>query len=189
VSEEQDQGSGQSSESKWDFSGVPENTRDLQPTADWFALPDISLQRMATWADSMGQGTVVTLVVPGGLISGTVESASDYFTGMSRQFQDSIAELGDEKKNGVAKEFAEFFFDEPAKVYADKVEADTEAFKSGKLIEPRYLMARQLHLKDAYYTVPGQTSVPLGRTRVLLSQVAAWSVGGHTFGVDNPWAD
>jgi hypothetical protein len=127
VSEEQDQGSGQSSESKWDFSGVPENTRDLQPTADWFALPDISLQRMATWADSMGQGTVVTLVVPGGLISGTVESASDYFTGMSRQFQDSIAELGDEKKNGVAKEFAEFFFDEPAKVYADKVEADTEA--------------------------------------------------------------
>jgi hypothetical protein len=42
------------------------------------------------------------------------------------------------------------------------------------------LMLRHLHLRDAYFTAPGQKSISLGHTRVLLTQVAAWSVGART---------
>ncbi len=115
----------------------------------------------------------MTLVVPGGLISGHVENASDHYNELSRYLQDGVARFGDEQKNETAKTFAEFFFEEPAQVMADQVLADEQAFKDGKLREPRHFMTRYLHLKQAYYTAPGQTSVSLDRTRVLLSQVVA----------------
>ncbi len=78
----------------------------------------------------------------------------------------------------MANGFADFFFDQPAQAMKDQVAADEEAFKAGKLTEPRYFMQRYMHLKDAKFTGGGlSSSIELRHTRVLLSQVTAWSVG------------
>jgi hypothetical protein len=167
----------------FDLSHFPETTRDLQNTAGWYGRPDATLQRMSQYANDMQQGIGITLVVPGGVVSGTVIGAAQFFTDMSSRFRDAIAEHGVDADTKMADEFAEFFFDGPAKAMADEVVADREAFKAGKLTEPRFLMHRHLHLKDAAFTGGGApTSFHLGYTRVLLSQVAAWSVGTHYVG-------
>lgn len=172
----------------WDLTGIPENTRDLEQSTDWFAAPDRTLQRMAYAADSgLGQGVSVTLVVPGGLLSGSVINGAEYFTAVSQRFREGIAELGDTKKDETAGEYADFHFDEAAKHEAKQIEQDSQDFRDGKLKEPRYLMVRYLHLSNAYYTVPGQQSMPMGFARVLLSQVAAWSIGQSLNGVANPY--
>lgn len=175
-------------EYEWDLTGIPEDTRDLQPSSDWFAAPDIHLRRMSYYADSIGTGIVVNLVVPGGIISGMVVGAAHYFETLSTFFQEEVAAKGDDRKTTLGREFAEFFFDQPAKSAAEQIEKDTQDFRDGKLKEPRYFMARHIHLTKAYFTVPGNPSVELGHTRVLLSRVVSWSIGGHLNGVDNdPW--
>ncbi|GLB83486.1 hypothetical protein [Mycobacterium kiyosense] len=167
----------------FDLSHLPDNTRDLQDTADWYGRPDTFLQRMSQYANDIQQGIGITLVVPGGVVSGTVIGAAQFFTELSSRFRDAIAEHGVDAETKMADDFADFFFDQPAKAMADEVVADREAFRAGKLIEPRYFMHRHLHLKDAAFTGGGSpTSFHLGYTRVLLSQVAAWSVGTHYVG-------
>jgi len=177
VTDIQDHAEQQPSTPQFDLTGLPETTRDLQQTADWFGSPDGQLQRMSQWVNQMEQGIGITLVVAGGAISGTLISAREFYASSSTHFQESVDENGDEKQSKAAADYAEFFFDEPAKFSAEQVEKNNTAFKEGKLTEPPYMMVRYLHLKDARYSVPGQSHLPLGYTRVLLSQVAAWSVG------------
>ncbi|MFA4083456.1 hypothetical protein ONA92_17305 [Mycobacteroides salmoniphilum] len=162
---------------EWDLSGIPTNTRDLQQSTDWYGAPDSQLQRMSQWANQMEEGIGITLVVPGGALSGTVVSAREFYTGVAAALRGTIDEKGDEAQSKLADAFAEFFFDQPAKAAAEQVDKDDQAFKDGGLIEPIYMMARYIHLKDALHSVPGQSDFPLDYTRVLLSQVVAWSIG------------
>ncbi|MBU8820109.1 hypothetical protein KL864_29945 [Mycolicibacterium goodii] len=161
----------------FDFSGIPETTRDLQPTYDWFALPDAQLQRMSYWADIQEEGIGITLAVPGGLICGTIVSTREFHTGVSTRLQELIDVKGDEKQSKGAKDYAEFFFDEPAERSTEFINADRQAFADGKLSEPRHMMTRYIHLKDSWFSVPGQQSLELGYARILLSQVTGWTVG------------
>lgn len=162
---------------EWDLSGMPTNTRDLQQSTDWYGAPDSQLQRMSQWANQMEEGIGITLVVPGGALSGTVVSTREFYTGIAADLRTKIDERGDPAESKTADAFAEFFFDQPAKAAAEQVGKDDQAFQDGSLIEPVYMMARYIHLKDARYSVPGQSNLALDYTRVLLSQVVAWSLG------------
>ena len=77
------------------------------------------------------------------------------------------------------------FFDDTAQALGDELKGELDALQRGETPTPltglsRTLMGRYLYLKGAEFTAPGHESIPLGHTRVLLSQVAAWSVGTRT---------
>ena len=168
-----------------DEHGLPQTLADLNPTRDHHGAPDSTLQRMADWTDRTGQelSLSLTLVVSGGLISGVVESAREFFTSISQKLLQDVAEP--EQCEQVAKRLAQLFFDDTAQALGEELKAELDALDRGETPTPvtglsRTLMGRYLYLKDSQFTAPGHESIPLGHTRVLLSQVAAWSVGART---------
>src|SRR2546421_3760125 len=68
-------------------SGYPESAADLVHTRDWFAAPDHRLQWMADTADSVEVGIGITLVVPGGVISGSIISGQKFFKDTAEAFR------------------------------------------------------------------------------------------------------
>ena len=169
-----------------DEHGLPQTITDLSTTRHHHGAPDSTLQRMADWADRSGQelSLSLTLVVSGGWISGVVESAREFFTSISHELlQDVPGEA--EQYELVAKRLAQLFFDDTAQTLGDELKAELDALERGETPTPgtglsRTLMGRYLYLKDAQFTALGHESIPLGHTRVLVSQVAAWSVGART---------
>ena len=163
--------------------GLPALPADLTHTSDWHSSPDYHLQWLADHADRWGNGIALTLVVSGGLISGTVESKHAYLRGSAekiREFDDD----GDENIQKAIESFAKDMFDGPAQIAEDQQREALEALKDlkdGEDTTPstveRTLMYRQIHLSDAWFVPGGAPSISLGHTRVLLSQVSAWSVG------------
>jgi hypothetical protein len=168
-----------------DEHGLPQTLADLSPTRDHHGAPDSTLQRMADWADRSGHGLSLslTLVVSGGLICGVVESAREFFSSISQELLQDVAGQGDQYEE-VVKRLAQLFFDDTAQALGDELKAELDALERGETLTPgtglsRTLMGRYLYLKDAQFTAPGYESIPLGHTRVLLSQVAAWSVSAR----------
>jgi hypothetical protein len=167
-----------------DTSQKPRNTahaqaslEDLTRTSDWHGAPDSVLARMADFADAARAGTNVTLIIPGGMISGTIESAQDYFSATSSRLRADVAQLGDEHEDKLADDYARLFFDSTAKAVADQVEQDNAAFDKGEIPTARWPLARHIHLANAHFSVPGQYAFELGHVRLLLSQVIGWTVG------------
>jgi hypothetical protein len=163
--------------------GIPELPADLTHTRDWHSSPDYHLQWLADHADRWGTGIALTLVVSGGLISGTVESRHAYLRGSAetiREFDDE----GDENVEKLIELFATDMFEAPAQIAEDQQREAVEKLKDLKEGEDttpstveRIVMYRHIHLRDAYWIPGGAPAIPLGHTRVLLSQVSAWSVG------------
>lgn len=137
---------------------------------------------MADTADSLGVGIGITLVVPGGTISGTVISAQQFFKSTAAEFREHVADVDDKKNSEVGELLAESFFDFAAEQIAEDVKEKREAFEKGERKEPRWPMLRHIHLEDARFSVPGQGHVKLGFNRVLLSQVISWSLGQRWVG-------
>lgn len=153
--------------------GWPESSAGLVHTADWYGAPDSRLQWMADTADYCNAGIGITLVVPGGTISGTLISAGKFFEATAAEFREA---LGDDL-NESGEALAHSFFDVPAEIDAEYTKKINDAFHNGERDEPRWPMLRHIHLQDARFSVPGQEFIPLGNLRVLLSQVIAWTVG------------
>jgi histone acetyltransferase (RNA polymerase elongator complex component) len=160
-------------------SGWPDSAEDLTHTADWYGSPDTRLRWMADTADTLEVGIGITLVVPGGTISGNVISAQRFFKSTAEQFRAGI-EGNDE--HGLGETLAESFFDKAAEQIEEDVKEKSEAFDKGERKEPRWPMVRHIHLEDARFSVPGQNHIKLELTRVLLSQVVAWSIGAKWWG-------
>jgi hypothetical protein len=167
-----------------DASQEPQNTADIQAsfedltrTSDWHGAPDSVLARMADFADAATAGMNVTLIVPGGMISGTIESAQDYFSATSSRLRADVAQLGDEQQDKLADDYADLFFDSTAKAVANRVEQDNAAFHKGDIPTARWPLARYIHLANAHFSVPGQYAFELGHVRLLLSQVIGWTGG------------
>jgi hypothetical protein len=150
---------------------------DLAYTCDWHRAPDSVLARMAEFADAAKAGTAVTLIIPGGMISGTIESTQQYFEATAAGLRQAVAEQGDEQQDKLADDYASLFFDNAAKVVADQVEQDNAAFDKGEIPAPRWPLARYMHLANAHFTVPGQYAFALGHVRLLMSQVIGWTGG------------
>lgn len=161
--------------------GQPESPTDISVTGNYFGAPDYHLQVLATSSNRSDNGFVVTLVVSGGLISGVLTTHRRFLTESAKAIRELGDESGDEKVIQYANETAQDFFDDVAKRLDDELNAEFETIKNGG--EPnedpvsRALMSRHINLSHALYHQPGATPIQLGHTRVLASQVAAWSVG------------
>ncbi|MGV0779410.1 hypothetical protein [Mycolicibacterium sp. XJ775] len=165
-----------------DDHGFPQLPADLTDTSDWHTSPDRRLQALADWADRWGEGIALTLVVSGGLISGTVESHQSFLRGSAEKVREF--EAGDENAQKVIDRFANDVFDASAQKYEkdrdDTIEAEADLKEDEDTTPPtavRMFMHRHIHLSHAWFHVGGAPAIFLGHTRVLLSQVAAWSVG------------
>ena len=156
---------------------IPERLEDLTHTTDWHGAPDVTLASMSDFADSASAGVDVTLIVPGGLLSGVIESAQAYFTATASDLRQGVAQHGDEEQNKIADGYAGTFFDNAAKGVAARVEQDKAAFDKGEIPTPRWPLTRYIHLSNAHFSVPGQFAFELGHVRVLLSQVIGWTIG------------
>lgn len=163
---------------------LPEIPGELTHTADWHQSPDYHLQWLADHADRWGEGIALTLVVAGGLISGTVESKHSFLRGCAQAVRDKFDAEGDENVRKVLDRFADSMFEGPAQIAEDQQRQAIEALKDLGDDEDttpstfeRTLMYRQLHLSDAWWYPGGSPPISLGHTRVLLSQVTSWSVG------------
>lgn len=158
----------------------PESAASLAHTADWYGAPDTRLQWMADFADSLDVGIGITLVVPGGTISGAVISGQEFFKRTAEMFREQACP--DDNPDSIGEQLAKSFFDFAAEQMDQNVKEMSEAFDKGERDEPRWPMVRQIHLQDARFSVPGQNHISLGYTRVLLSQVIAWSCGQRWVG-------
>jgi hypothetical protein len=155
----------------------PESMAELVHTGDWYGAPDPRLQWMSDFADTANAGIGITLVVSGGVISGTVVSGEEFFKITAEAFRKDTCD-DDGNPNSTAEALAESFFDFPAEQIAKDVKEIGEAFDKGERDEPRWPSVRYVHLKDARFSVPGQSvNFPLGYTRILLSQVVGWTCG------------
>jgi hypothetical protein len=132
---------------------------------------------MADMADAVRVGISITLVVPGALISGGVESAQDFYKAMADRHRQGVAEKGDPTQDDVANKLAETFFDKPAEAVQADVQKERDAFEKGEIPTPGWPMERYIHLRSAKYVTPGQHDISLDHVRILLSQVVGWTVG------------
>ena len=163
--------------------GIPEIPADLTHTTDWHQSPDYHLQWMADTACRWGDGIALTLVVPGGLITGTIESKHAFLRGCADNIREFDAE-GNERVQKAIDQFADDMFDAWAQIEEDRQREAVEALnnlKDGEDSTPatmeRTSMHRHICLMDAYWIPGGSPAIALGHTRVLLSQISAWSVG------------
>lgn len=164
--------------------GTPQVPADLTNTSDWHMSPDYHLQWMADHANRWGEGISLTLVVPGGLISGAVESKHAFLRGCAQTVRDKFDAKGDENAQKSLDQFTDDVFDGPAKAEEDKQREAVAALKDlneGEDTTPstveRTLMQRYLNLSNAWWYPGGAPPIELGHTRVLLSRIAAWTVG------------
>jgi hypothetical protein len=134
---------------------------------------------MADIADTLNVGIGITLVVPGGIMSGTVIGAKSFFESTAAQFRERVA---DNDEHNLGDTLAKSFFDSPGEQIEKEIKETAEAFERGERDEPRWPMVRQIHLKDARFSIPGQNHVKFDYTRVLLSQVISWSIGTQWWG-------
>jgi hypothetical protein len=125
------------------------------------------LQDLACLAIDEGRAISVTLVVSGGVIGGTVESGREVSARTAEELHGShgLSELFDPAAGPI-----------PALTRWER-ERERETFGSYDSTAPSSRLLRYLHLRDATYAVPGQLPISLGHTRVLLSQLSAWTVG------------
>lgn len=135
------------------------------------------LAEMSDFADGASAGVGVTLIIPGGVLSGVIISAQDYFATVAARFREAAADDDDEQKIKIANEYARMFYDEPAQRVQERVDGDRASFKAGTVPPPRWPLARYIHLRDADFIVPGGPALQLGLTRVLLSQIVGWTPG------------
>jgi hypothetical protein len=107
---------------------VPDQYTDLTNTHDWHAAPDWQLQSLADWANQVGEGITLTLVVPGGLLSGVGESQQAFLRGTADKTRVIAAESGkgDEVTQAVNR-LADTFFENPAELIEAKLKTEAEA--------------------------------------------------------------
>lgn len=165
--------------------GVPQAITDITNTLDWHGAPDLVLQRLADWAERVQEGISLTFVTNGGLISGLVITPQDFFRGVSEEFMKVVAENDGPEKEEAASRFVKLHFSDQARYIDRDLAREAKAVEIGDQPSMEYmdrvLMRRYIHLRDAYYHAPNKPSIILGRTRVLLSHVSAWSVGHPKF--------
>ncbi|AMW21899.1 hypothetical protein [Mycobacteroides chelonae] len=165
--------------------GIPQSLAELTDTSDWHAAPDSTLQRMADWAERVGEGISLTLVTNGGLISGLVITPQDFYRSVSEEFMKIVEENDGPDKIEVARQFVKLHFSDQARSLERQLAKEAKAVEYGDKPTSEYLdrvlMRKHLHLRGAYFHAPNQPSITLGHTRVLLSHVSAWSVGHPIF--------
>lgn len=149
---------------------TPVGQPELTKTADWFTTPDFELQAMAACANRTGTGIPIRLVLSGSIISGTICSGEDYFRWVSEQVTSNL-DTADEATRQLSEMIAATFFDIPADNYRKQREAQAENVDATDDLQIAFI-----HLRDAA-GVNGPHVRELGFTRVMLSQVAAWSIG------------
>lgn len=163
--------------------GLPQVATDLTHGSDYHGAPDYTLQSLADFASRWGDGIALTLVVAGGLITGTVESRQAFLRGCAEKVRTFDAE-GNEKVQKAIDQFADDMFEAQAgaveKSRNETLEAE-RGLADGEDTDPptvvRTYMQRHIHLMDAYWIPGGAQWIAMGHVRVLLSQVSAWSVG------------
>lgn len=160
-------------------SSWPESAENLTHTRDWFGAPDPRLQWMADMADTTTAGIGITLVIAGGVLSGTVISGPEFFKKSGEQFRSGFDE---EDANEIGEQLAESFYDIPVDQMKAEIKELSAAFEKGERSEPRWPLVRHIHLQEARLSIPGQGHMELNYTRVLLSQVIAWSTGTRSWG-------
>lgn len=148
---------------------------DLTHTSDWHGAPDLVLAEMADFAEGSTAIVGVTLLVPGGVLSGQLVGADAYFDGVAERTR--AAYPGDDDVAKFVDSYARTFYDGAAERAREVVARDRAAYDSGKTPSPRWPMARYIHLDQARYIAPGSPAITLGLFRVLLSQVVGWAPG------------
>ena len=138
------------------------------------------LQQLTDSANSgIGQGIPITFFVPGGMISGRIESSQDFLraaiAGLYRYGY--VNNTVDGELPEYADAFAQQTFEAKANELDDQIEVEKRAFDENGTLSARWLLTRHLHLKDAYYTVPGAVSVQQPHICVQLNQVVGWTLG------------
>jgi hypothetical protein len=152
----------------------------LQQVTDYYGAPDGVLQKLAYSANcgGSGQGTPITLFVPGGMVGGHIESGQAFLRAMAEKFRDGVINSTDTGELPEwADDYARITFEDMAREMDDQNNAETQAFEKDGTKAASMILTRYVHLKDAYYTVPGQYSVAQSHVRVKLSQVAGWTLG------------
>jgi hypothetical protein len=157
----------------------------LKDVADYYGVPDRLLQQIADLANGggAGKGIPITLFLSGGMISGHIESGQDFLRGMAELYREGATNSNVEGElPEAADDFARSVYEARAMDVDDEIEAERRAFDEHGTKSARWLLTRQLHLKDAYHTVPGATSIRQPHICVQLSHVAGWTLGVTSWG-------
>lgn len=162
--------------------GVPSEYADLTPSVDWFNAPDFNLQSLCEQAITYGNGFAVTLIIPGGRITGILCDNRRYLRGIAEKIREMGQEDGSENAISYTEHMAKTSFDDVADFHQKKHDEEIEKIKAGgepeQDVVSRTLTVRHAYLSDAWYVPAGSNaSVELGFTRVSLGHVTAWVPG------------
>lgn len=148
----------------------------LTDVADYFSGPNQLLQRIADFASA--DGLPVTLFLQGSTIAGHITSAQKFFRWLGESYRQASADSAlDGELPEWADQFAKTMFDDPADEVDQDIADDIRAHEESGAKHARTLLARQIFLKDAFFTVPGATSIRREYVCVQLSHVAGWTFG------------
>jgi hypothetical protein len=152
----------------------------LQQTTDYYAAPHRVLQSLADNADAggAGQGIPITLFLQGGMIAGHITSGQDFYRNMADTFRQGVINATDTGElPEYAEDYARVIFESAAEDMDTAIANDSRAYEEHGTKNSRWLLTRHIHLKDAFYTVPGAQSVKRDFVSVQLSHVVGWALG------------
>ncbi|RAU93516.1 hypothetical protein DQP58_16330 [Mycobacterium colombiense] len=157
----------------------------LTQTTDYYAAPHRVLQSLADSADfgGAGKGIPITLFLQGGMIAGHITSGQDFYRNMADLFREGVSSVTDD---GELPEYADDYARRTFEGAADDIDKmiadDDKAFEEHGTKNSRWVLTRHIHLKDAYYTVPGSQSIKRDYVSVQLCQVVGWTLGVTMWG-------
>ena len=147
---------------------------DLKATDDFYSHPDVSLQHMADVANHLKAGLGVVLITSGGVISGRVISAEEFYEWADKSQKAAATDDPEPIGRKAGEAISELFFGQVAAAHRT-----TQESRDNNVAYRDYV--RHIHLADAKLTTgTNQPTLELGHLRVLLSHVSAWTIGGFT---------
>ncbi|BBY75733.1 hypothetical protein MPRF_26320 [Mycolicibacterium parafortuitum] len=156
----------------------------LQQGFDYYGAPDRLLQQLVDSANGGGMGTGIplTLYLHGATIAGYLQSEQDFLRGIADVYREGWTNAtADGELPEAADEYAKSVFENRADEADAEIEADSRAFDEHGTKTARWVIARQIQLKDVYYTVPGAASIRHPHARVRMDQVVGWTLGVTTW--------
>lgn len=154
---------------------------------DYYNAPDRLLQNLANSAEQggSGEGIPITLFLHGGMIAGHITSGQKFYRAMGQTFRAGFPNIDhdeEDKIRDLLDQYASTTFDSIADGIDKDIADDDTAYEEHGIKTARWLLGRQLYLTNAFYTVPGATSISRDYVAVKLSHVVGWTFGVTTWG-------
>ena len=112
------------------------------------------------------------------MIAGHITSSQDFYRAMADVYREGFANsTSDGELPEVVDNFAKIVFEDVVDDIDKAIADDDRAFEESGTKTARWILTRSIYLTNAFYTVPGQDSIPREFVCVKLSQVVGWTFG------------